>query len=136
MRGHSFHVQVVALLILCLLPFISFNHAQASPLEIFDINPNEGSCKKPPHIVITGEGFQPLSTVAIYGGGPYIISTCEVPDAAMGLFVAGSYAYVADGSGLQVVDISDSAHPVLTGTYETEGSAFGVFVAGLLISII
>jgi len=44
--------------------------------------------------------------------------------------VADGRAYVADGSrGLQVVDVSDGRHPALVGTYDTPGSARGVFVA-------
>ncbi len=45
--------------------------------------------------------------------------------------LAGSYAYVADGSsGLQVIDVSNPASPTLAGSYDTPDYAFGVFVAG------
>jgi len=41
------------------------------------------------------------------------------------------YAYIADGSaGLRVVDVSDPANPSLSGTYNSSGTAVGVFVSG------
>ena len=37
--------------------------------------------------------------------------------------VAGNYAYVADGAGLQVIDVSNPANPVRVGGYDTSGYA-------------
>jgi hypothetical protein len=43
----------------------------------------------------------------------------------------GKYAYVADDTeGLQIIDVSDSAHPVRVGGYDTPGFASGVAVVG------
>jgi hypothetical protein len=45
--------------------------------------------------------------------------------------VAGSYAYVAGfEAGLRIISVSDPAHPVAVGYYETPGDALGVAVAG------
>jgi len=53
------------------------------------------------------------------------------PGEAIGVAVAGSYAYVADGqSGLQVIDVSNPAAPAITGTVDTPEDASGVAVAG------
>ncbi|MBK9137540.1 MAG: hypothetical protein IPM17_02055 [Verrucomicrobia bacterium] len=50
---------------------------------------------------------------------------------AEGVAVSGHYAYVADGwEGLQVIDVSDPAHPVRVGGYNTPGRAQGVAVSG------
>lgn len=55
----------------------------------------------------------------------------NTPGRAMGLQVQGQYAYVADlDKGLQVIDITDLANPVLAATYDTPGNARGVFVSG------
>jgi fibronectin type 3 domain-containing protein len=63
-------------------------------------------------------------------GGPNLLATINVsnpsapslagalltPGAANGVAVSGSHAYLADGaSGLQVIDISDPAHPAIVG---------------------
>jgi hypothetical protein len=45
--------------------------------------------------------------------------------------VSGNYAYVvAGGSGLQVIDVSNPAHPQRVGGYDTIGAATGVAVSG------
>ncbi|MCY2994716.1 MAG: cohesin domain-containing protein [Planctomycetota bacterium] len=52
---------------------------------------------------------------------------------AYGVQVVGTLAYVADyDSGLQVIDVSNPATPVLRGTYNTTGYAYGVQVVGTL----
>jgi hypothetical protein len=41
--------------------------------------------------------------------------------------VAGHYAYVANGTrGLEVLNVSDPAHPVRVGGYQTPGYADGI----------
>jgi hypothetical protein len=50
---------------------------------------------------------------------------------AYGVAVSGHYAYVAVGdAGLQVIDVSDPAHPRRVGGYNTSGWAHGVAVSG------
>ena len=55
----------------------------------------------------------------------------DTPGSAIGVFVAGDFAYVADmESGLRVIDVSDPENPDEVGFYDTPGIAIGVFVAG------
>ncbi|MCX5983875.1 MAG: DUF4347 domain-containing protein [Nostocales cyanobacterium LacPavin_0920_SED1_MAG_38_18] len=50
---------------------------------------------------------------------------------ARGVQVVGNYAYVAgDGSGLQIIDISNPTTPTLKGNYNTSGNASNVQVVG------
>ena len=47
------------------------------------------------------------------------------------MFVSGNYAYIADGSdGLIVLDVSNPGSPKLVGSYDTDGTAYGVYVNG------
>ncbi len=58
------------------------------------------------------------------------MGTVDTPSAALGVAVAGSYAYVADSSsGLQIVDVTDPLSPVLAASVDTPDSAYGVTVA-------
>ncbi|MCW9681474.1 cadherin domain-containing protein, partial [Dolichospermum planctonicum UHCC 0167] len=47
-----------------------------------------------------------------------------------GVQVVGNYAYVADDSGLQIIDISNPTTPILKGIYNTTGSNHGVQIVG------
>ncbi|MGB9496878.1 MAG: LVIVD repeat-containing protein [Dissulfuribacterales bacterium] len=49
---------------------------------------------------------------------------------ADGVFVSGSYAYVADIGGLQVIDITDFQNPILAGSVDIQGGASDVYVSG------
>ena len=44
--------------------------------------------------------------------------------------ISGSYAYVADGSYVRIVDISDVSNPTEVGSYAVADTAQGVFVSG------
>ncbi|MBU4299333.1 hypothetical protein KJ636_04785 [Patescibacteria group bacterium] len=62
---------------------------------------------------------------------PTLTGTYNTSGNALGVYVSGKYAYVADGaSGLQIIDISNPASPSLTGTYDTSDEAVGVYVSG------
>ena len=62
---------------------------------------------------------------------PVLVSSLDTDGDALGVAVAGEYAYVADGdSGLKVVHIADPSSPELVGSLDTDGSAGGVAVAG------
>jgi len=73
-----------------------------------------------------------------HGGGstlfityPYIVGSCDTPGYAMGVYVSGSYAYIADTtSGLQVMNISNPTSPAIVGSCATPGGAENVFVSG------
>jgi hypothetical protein len=61
---------------------------------------------------------------------PTIVGSVETPG-AVGVAVAGSFAYVADGSsGLQVIDVSDPTLPTIVGSTDSPGYGYGVAVAG------
>ncbi len=49
---------------------------------------------------------------------------------AYGLYVVGDYAYVADGWGLRVIDVSDPTNPQAVGYCFTRYWAIGVYVLG------
>ncbi len=77
---------------------------------------------------VTGWGD---GTIRLPNNAPTIAGTCNTPSSAVGVFVAGNYAYVADHvSGLQVINITDPTAPSIAGTCNTPDSARGVFVAG------
>jgi hypothetical protein len=58
-----------------------------------------------------------------------LISELDLPGEANKIVVQGNYAYVAcRQEGLQVVDISDVAHPRLVYSYDTTGYAYSVSV--------
>ncbi len=49
--------------------------------------------------------------------------------------MVGNLAYVADGSSLQIIDVSNPTNPTWGGAYDTPGFAFGVSVLGRLIYV-
>ena len=50
---------------------------------------------------------------------------------AFGVYVSGSYAYVADGGdGLRIIDVSVPSSPYEIGFYNTGDTAYGVYVSG------
>lgn len=51
-------------------------------------------------------------------------------DDGQDVYVAGGYAYVADGSALSIITVADPAAPALTGTFTAAGAINGVYVAG------
>jgi YVTN family beta-propeller protein len=60
-----------------------------------------------------------------------LVGSYDTPGEAFGVAIRGSYAYVADRqSGLQVIDISDPAHPCSVGTYDTPSYAADVVISG------
>ena len=60
---------------------------------------------------------------------PTFVSYFYTP--AWGVYVSRNYAYVAAHfRGLQIIDISAPASPILAGNYDTPGYARGVFVSG------
>lgn len=64
-------------------------------------------------------------------------SFADTPGAALNVALSGQHAYVADGAagGLQVIDVSDRASPVIVGALDTPGSASDVAVSGGLACV-
>ncbi|MBM3242700.1 hypothetical protein FJZ31_41095 [Candidatus Poribacteria bacterium] len=55
---------------------------------------------------------------------------------AHGVYISGSYAYLAGGGGgLRVIDVSSPENPEEVGFYDTPGVAEGVYVSGGLIYV-
>jgi hypothetical protein len=118
----------IAFLITWFIFLFSPPFVEAQP-EIQSITPSFG----PPgtEVTVHGAGFQPGAKAALYGGGPYITGTVDTPGHACGVAVSGNYAYVADGTGLQVIDVSNPVLPTIVGSMATPwGHACGVAVSG------
>ena len=61
---------------------------------------------------------------------PGEIGAYDTPGESYGVAISGTYAFVADGlGGLQVIDVSDPAHPQLSGRLVMGTSASGVAIA-------
>ncbi len=63
-------------------------------------------------------------------GDPTLKGTYNTPGTSGGVYVSGKYAYVADGTSLQIIDISNPASPTSIGSYASSGSIFSVSVSG------
>ncbi|MFA0736096.1 MAG: hypothetical protein OGMRLDGQ_002596, partial [Candidatus Fervidibacter sp.] len=62
---------------------------------------------------------------------PQLVGKLLLPDFALGVYVSGNYAYVADeGAGLRVIDVSNPTNPREIGFFDTPGNARGVYVSG------
>jgi hypothetical protein len=62
---------------------------------------------------------------------PSLVGAYNTSGNALGVDVAGDFAFVADNySGLQIINIANPASPTLLGTYNTPGQAMDVAVAG------
>jgi hypothetical protein len=59
-----------------------------------------------------------------------IVGSVDTPVWALGVAVVGSYAYVADRSSLQVIEITNPESPVIVGSVYTPGLALRVAVLG------
>jgi hypothetical protein len=86
-----------------------------------------------------------LAYVADWLDGFYVISVHDpavpvtlgyVPGQAWAVTVDGGYAYVSGSSGMRIISVADSAHPVEVGHYGGPGSAYGAAVAGNLAYVV
>ena len=65
-----------------------------------------------------------------------LLGSYDTPGSAEGVFVAGNYAYVADGLyGVRIIDVSDPSSPTEVGHYDSPGEAHKVFVDGTLMYV-
>ncbi|MEB3279248.1 MAG: DUF4347 domain-containing protein, partial [Lyngbya sp.] len=68
---------------------------------------------------------------AVAGEGIFFQGNFDTPGSARAVFIEGNLAFVADdGSGLQIIDISDRTRPTPRGGVDTPGSAKDIAVAG------
>jgi hypothetical protein len=54
---------------------------------------------------------------------PSIVASCDTPGFALGIAQGGNYSYVADGGGLQIIDITNPKAPYIKGYCSTPGTA-------------
>jgi hypothetical protein len=82
-------------------------------------------------VALLGIGAVVLAAPAFAQDCPELVGFYDTPGSALGVAVAGAYAYVADRfDGLRVIDVSNPAAPFEVGFYDTPGAASGVAVAG------
>jgi len=99
--------------------------------QIDSVDPSSGSANLDTDMIISGYNFATDTKVFLREGGSYITGFVYTPGDAYGVYVSGSYAYVADdNSGLQVIDISDPASPYIVGSVDTPGDAHNVYISG------
>jgi len=58
------------------------------------------------------------------------IGSCDTAGYASGIAVAGTHAYVADGTALRIIDVSDPTDPVEVGHFDGFADALDVAVSG------
>ena len=82
-------------------------------------------------ISITGENFDSTCRVFISGGDDSVMGSINIGRYASGVYVSGDYAYLAKGSsGLDVIDISNSAKPKVMDSAHITGNIYGIYVSG------
>jgi hypothetical protein len=88
---------------------------------------NNGACT----ITVTNAGFAATAQGSVTNFQPTPLSSLAIPGYANNVDVNGGFAYVAAGStGLQVVNVSNPAAPVIVGSLDTPGNANDVRVVG------
>lgn len=88
---------------------------------------NPGSCT----ITISNNTLNVTVSATVQSFTPQALSFVDIPGFANNVDVSGNYAYVAAGSGgLQVVDVSDHAHPHVVASRSLPGNANDVIVVG------
>jgi hypothetical protein len=82
-------------------------------------------------ITLTNSGFSTHALGTVTSFSPTALSFLPIQGFANAVEVSGNVAYVAaGGAGLQVVDITDRAHPRLVGAVDAPGNANDVRVLG------
>jgi hypothetical protein len=118
-----------------LILFIVFCVANAANAEvkIDSVSQTVGVIGKNMEVTLTGTGFTENTKVSMYidsGNRKAIIGSVDTPGEANDVKVVDGKAYVADGDGLQIIDVSDPKNPKIIGTADTPGSAEDVYVSG------
>jgi hypothetical protein len=91
---------------------------------------------------VAGDGtFAPVRATCTFNRGSVVVESVGrwkgfSRGDAVGLWVAGGYAYVAQGEGgLAIVDIREPGNPVLVGSYDTPGLALAVQGVGSVVYV-
>lgn len=115
-----------AMAVALLLPFGSF--ALATPHQYTETFATKAACDTLATTALWDTTAHELRIRAI---PTTVVGAWDSPGGAMGVAIAGGYAYLADsGSGLQIINIADPLNPTLAGALDTPGSANDVVVAG------
>jgi hypothetical protein len=72
----------------------------------------------------------PLWVTSSSNPNPSFKGSYDTSGSAYEVALSGSYAYVADDSTLQIIDITDPANPIFKGSYNTPGAAWGIALSG------
>ena len=81
-------------------------------------------------ILILGIFTGGTGVVPVFAAPP-IVGSVDTPGYAQDVHVAGSYAYVNDGSGgLQIINVSEPKNPTIAGSFDELGSPEDVYVSG------
>jgi hypothetical protein len=102
-------------------------------LTLESVYPNQGVLGQDLAVTLKGKGFDENTRVSMtldVGNKKAILGSVDTPGYARGVTVVGSTAYVADGSGLQVIDISNPENPQIIGAVDTPDLAWDVTVVG------
>lgn len=90
-----------------------------------------GGSPGPCTITVTNSGFTTAVNGLVQNFSPRSLSSLAIPGYANNVDVNGGFAYVAAGStGLQVVNVSNPAAPVIVASLDTPGNANDVKVVG------
>ncbi len=95
-------------------------------LSFTSVYPTLGETNRNLSVTLTGTGFDATTRVSMYldtGRKRAILGALEIEGEAWDVSVSGNYAYVAGNMGLHIIDISDSANPVLISSVSTPGWA-------------
>jgi len=105
---------------------------------ISSVYPSNGVIGKSLPVTISGTGFDANTRISMYPdfeNTKAIIGSVNTPDRANDVAVSGSLAYVADDSGLQVIDVSNPKNPKIISSVEMPSSASGLTLSGSLVYV-
>lgn len=82
-------------------------------------------------VTVSNSGFEVIVPVTVTTFDPVALSAISIPGYANNVDVAGDYAFIAAGfAGLQILDISDRANPIIVANLDTDGTAIDVKIHG------
>lgn len=129
MRKGDLDQRYLIAIVSMILTFTFFNLTWAAPPKIYSIVPDSGINTEPTQVTIIGADFEQTLTktpkVALYGGGPYITHSYDIPFRS--IYVTSTYAYmtlnmggvlsalivtgISDPNNLSIVGFCDYARP-------------------------
>ena len=101
-------------------------------LLIESITPTHSLPNEPIDVVITGKGFDKSTRVSMYLDTMHkknVLSTLTFSHTPNDVVVSDNIAYVADGVGIQIIDITVPEEPMLISTLKTPGYSKAISIA-------